>query len=200
MTTDLLYFGNPMCSWCWGFSPIIQSMHQEFGRDIKINLGLGSLRQDERPMTPQQKQTIRNHWQHVVERSGQPFDFTFFDRDDFCYDDRLPSTMIAAVRQSDPDRALDLFHRLQGAFYRDNRDITSSEVMSTILAECDLDGDAIGLLSQSIDIATEFHETARLGVSGYPTLLALSEGKAELITLGYSDWTDVRSRLISLIE
>jgi putative protein-disulfide isomerase len=27
------------------------------------------------------KRTTREHWEHVREESGQPFDFTFFERD-----------------------------------------------------------------------------------------------------------------------
>ena len=37
------------------------------------------------------KASIREHWEHVRDASGQPFDFAFFDRPRFVYDTEPPS-------------------------------------------------------------------------------------------------------------
>lgn len=200
MSLDLLYFGNPMCSWCWGFAPVLTSLRNECQDQIRINLGLGSLRQDTNPMSAQQKDYVRNHWEHVTAKSGQPFDFSFFERDDFCYDDRSPAAAVAALRTLNADQALDLFHAFQAAFYRDNRDITDPAVRTSLLEGLGIDAPSILAAAQSYDIAAEYEHTARLGVSGYPTLLAVAEGKAELLSLGYSDWPTVRARLMPLLD
>ncbi len=34
----MLYFADPMCSWCWGFSPVIDRVESEFGDRFDLNL------------------------------------------------------------------------------------------------------------------------------------------------------------------
>lgn len=75
----LIYFADPMCSWCWGFSPVIDSVADEFGSSLPIRLVLGGLRPGTtEPLTQNSKRDIRQHWEHVKEASGQAFDFGFF--------------------------------------------------------------------------------------------------------------------------
>ena len=83
----LIYFADPMCSWCWGFSPVIEAVRERFGPSLPIRLMLGGLRPGTtEPMTEGSKREICEHWEHVHEASGQPFDWSFFDREGFIYD------------------------------------------------------------------------------------------------------------------
>ena len=40
----LVYFADPMCSWCWGFSPVIEAISEQFGTSLPIRLIMGGLR------------------------------------------------------------------------------------------------------------------------------------------------------------
>ena len=83
----LIYIADPMCSWCWGFAPTIESISQRFGESLPIRLMMGGLRPGTtKPLDQAGRRTIREHWEHVREASGQPFDFRFFEREDFVYD------------------------------------------------------------------------------------------------------------------
>jgi len=45
MNTPILwYFADPMCSWCWGFSPVIETLRDEYRERMKTALVLGGLR------------------------------------------------------------------------------------------------------------------------------------------------------------
>ena len=37
---NLIYFADPMCSWCYGFSPVVAQIRREFGRGLPIRLAL----------------------------------------------------------------------------------------------------------------------------------------------------------------
>ena len=43
-TPRLIYFADPMCSWCYGFSPVIAQIRQTFGRALPIEVVMGGLR------------------------------------------------------------------------------------------------------------------------------------------------------------
>ena len=76
----LIYFSDPMCSWCYGFSPVIADIRRTFGRALPIRLVMGGLRPGtETPMTDAAKAEVRTHWAHVQEASGLPFDGAALD-------------------------------------------------------------------------------------------------------------------------
>ncbi|MGH6816491.1 MAG: hypothetical protein ACREC6_12385, partial [Hyphomicrobiaceae bacterium] len=59
----LLYFADPMCSWCYGFSPVIAALAERFAGRLPIRAVMGGLRAgNTRPMRPQDKEAIRGAW------------------------------------------------------------------------------------------------------------------------------------------
>jgi putative protein-disulfide isomerase len=47
MHTRLLYVMDPMCSWCWGFAPVLESLaEQAAAAGVGLQLVLGGLRRD----------------------------------------------------------------------------------------------------------------------------------------------------------
>ena len=37
-TPHLIYFSDPMCSWCYGFSPVMEEIRREFGPALPIRV------------------------------------------------------------------------------------------------------------------------------------------------------------------
>ena len=37
----LVYFADPMCSWCWGFEPVISGLVDHFGERLPVTLIIG---------------------------------------------------------------------------------------------------------------------------------------------------------------
>ncbi len=187
MTVRLLYFANPMCSWCWGFQPVIHGL-VEMGYPITVALGtLGAERS--RPMTAADKAKVREHWQHVLERTGQRFDFRFFDRAGFVYDTGPPSCALAVVRGRVPGLAVAFLGRLQERFYALGQDITDASVLRDAAGEFGIEPEIFNAAFMdpaiAAEVAAEWQQTAQLGVTGYPTLLALQEGKPQVVTIGW---------------
>jgi putative protein-disulfide isomerase len=93
------------------------------------------------------------------------------------------------VRAADPPRTLAYLGAVQTAFYRDNRDVTRSEILAEIAREQDLDAaivEAALLDPETADaLADENAEVGRLGITGYPTVLALTRPKPKVVALGF---------------
>ncbi len=117
MPVELLYFANPMCSWCWGFAPVIRHIVHEHREEVRLTVALGALGHGQGPMRPQDKAAVREHWEHVHALTGQPFDFGFFDREGFVYDTEPPCRAVAVVRAQRPALALPYLEALHRAFY-----------------------------------------------------------------------------------
>jgi putative protein-disulfide isomerase len=172
-------------------------------RGYPITVALGSLGADRvRPMRDVDKAKVREHWQHVIERTGQPLDFGFFEREGFIYDTEPPSRAIAVVRSRYPGLALPFLGRLQERFYALGQDITDPIVLREAAGEFGIAADRFDTAfrepSTAAEIAAEWQQTAQLGVTGYPTLLALQPGRPEVVTIGWRPLDEVLANLDSL--
>lgn len=189
----LIYFSDPMCSWCYGFAPVIGKIREAFGERLPIRLVMGGLRPGTtEPMSEEAKRSIREHWTHVHEASGQPFDGAVLDREGFIYDTDPAARAVVLLRRNHPNLALDYLARLQSAFYAENRDVTSAEVLADIAA--DMGVNRQGFLAQldTVDARQEtwrdYAVSQRAGVTGFPTLVAgpNEEGVFGVVTRGYA--------------
>lgn len=173
----LVYFADPMCSWCWGFAPVIEAVTERFGAALPIRLVLGGLRPGTtQPMDAASRASVRSHWEHVHEASGQLFDFAFFERDRFVYDTEPACRAIVVMRRHGIVDALAALRRIHTAFYAESRDVTDPDILTQIAAE--LGFDAVQFrVDFNADAAVQetradFALTQGAGIRGFPTLIA----------------------------
>jgi putative protein-disulfide isomerase len=192
-----VYFADPMCSWCYGFSPVITALAERFADRMGLRLVMGGLRAgNSEPMREEDKAYIRSAWTRVNAATGQPFDHAFFDRETFVYDTEPACRAVVAARTLDPDGALSFMSRVSRAFYAENRDTTSDAVIADIAREAGLDAEAFAQAFAAPATRNEtFHDflTAQeLGIRGFPTLIAGSDEKGyALVTNGYRPLEDL---------
>lgn len=170
--------------------PVMHSIVSRLGDRVPATLRLGGLRTSvSEPMDDGFKATARKHWEHVQAITGQPFNYAFFDRDEFIYDTEQPCRAVVAVRAEQPDQAVLFLDRLHAAFYRDNRDITSPDVLCDLaeISGFDRAGFAALLSSDAVKEATlrDFALTRGLGLRGFPSLVGQRGERMSLIFTGY---------------
>ena len=199
----LVYFADPMCSWCWGFSPVMQQISQRFGDTLPIRLVLGGLRPwTKEPMDPSDRADVRSHWEHVHQASGQPFDFGFFERERFVYDTEPASRAIVVLRRRGMPMALAALQRIQRAFYADNQDVTQVDTLAALAAELGVDEAGFREEFASDDAReqtrADFALAQASGIRGFPTLIA-GDGADKpyaLITHGFQP----ADRIMAIVE
>jgi putative protein-disulfide isomerase len=189
----LVYFADPMCSWCWGFSPVITAVRARYGEGLPIRLVLGGLRPGTtRPMTAAARAELAHHWDQVREASGQAFDDdAFARREGFVYDTDPASRAVVAARTQDPELALPYLAAAQSAFYAKGRDITQTEVLAELADDLDLNRDRFiaDLATDAIKQETwgDYGLSQSAGVRGFPTLIAGKnpDGTYAMVTRGF---------------
>lgn len=189
----LIYFADPMCSWCYGFSPVIAEIRRAFGRALPVRTIMGGLRPGtEEAMTDPAKREVLGHWMHVAEATGLPFDQTALDREGFRYDTDPGARAVVVVRRESEELAVQYLTRAQQAFYAEGRDVTSGDVLADLAVELGLDRD--GFLEQwaSEDAKQEtwrdYAVSQRAGVTAFPTLVGgpNEAGVYGVVTRGYA--------------
>ena len=139
-----VYFADPMCSWCYGFSPVITTLAERFEGRLDLQVVMGGLRAgNTAPMRTEDKTYIREAWTQVGAASGQPFDFSFFDREAFVYDTEPACRAVVTARRLLPRLALPFMGRISQAFYAENRDMTSTEEIAAVAEEAGFERAAV---------------------------------------------------------
>ena len=202
---ELIYFTDPMCSWCYGFAPVIASIADEYADRAPMRLVMGGLRPYQtEPLGAPERQMIRKHWVEVEKRSGQPFDFGFFDRRSFVYDTEPACRAVVIARETTPGSERKLLNAIQHAFYAENQDVTDPEVLARLAGGLghnrlefrnSLDDEAMKTRTR-----VDFLVSQKSGVRGFPTLIAGRKATGyHLVSGGYADLESIAVRLDQLM-
>ena len=191
MSARLLYVMDPMCSWCWGFAPIVEALvEQAQAAGVDLHLVVGGLRTGSgAALEPATRRYILEHWQAVTDATGQPFTIEGALPDGFVYDCEPASRAIVAARSLAPDCAWRLLKLIQQAFYVQGRDVTQASVLAELAQTAGLPriefAAAFDSAEQHTATAADFTWVQDLGIAGFPTLLAERDGQLALLTNGY---------------
>lgn len=193
---ELIYIADPMCSWCWGFSPVIRQLTALAEGRAGFRIVMGGLRSDSQPMSEERRRAIAGHWVKVEAVTGQPFKYGLLESATFVYDTEPACRAVVTVRSIEGDlAALKMFDRLQSAFYADNVDITEAENAAAIAAAAGVDSIEFSRLFASPELAvrtrTDFVRSRDMGISGFPSVIVRENGRAALLTRGYQPFADI---------
>lgn len=196
----LWYFADPMCSWCWGFSPVIESVRDDYRERMKTALVLGGLRPGTTaPMTAAGREEILHHWHQVHDRTGQGFRFENALQEGFIYDTEPASRAVVAIGGLDPTLIFPIFKAIQSAFYAGGRDVTRPDVLAGLAAALGVDARAFLHAFDSDDARTRtrahFRQARQAGVRGFPALILQQGTQLHPISNGCQPLETVRAAI-----
>ena len=114
--TTIIYIGDPMCSWCYGFAPEITKVKEQY-KQLDFKLILGGLRPGGTEKIQGMDMFLRHHWKEVNKKSGQPFSYEILKQKDFVYDTEPACRAVVVARELKPGIELDFFRAIQTQNY-----------------------------------------------------------------------------------
>ena len=186
----LIYVVDPMCSWCWGFSPVFEAIANKYSERATLQILMGGLRPGNAERFDEQRRGyILSHWQAVHTRTGQPFNFEFQMAPSFTYNTEPASRAMIVVRDLWPHHEFGMLKKIQEAFYVQNADVTRQRVLGDLAGDLGLDRDKFLTQFQDSQVKQavweDFEEARGLGVNGFPTLLGRKGDTVLTFTHGY---------------
>jgi putative protein-disulfide isomerase len=193
MTHTLIYVADPMCSWCWGFSPVLEEISRRYHDRVSLQLMMGGLRPGNTERFDESRRAyILQHWHAVHKRTGQPFNFEFQMGSGFTYDTGPASLATAVTRSLAPGKEWAFLKNVQEAFYVQNADVTRAEVLENLAVKLGMDASQFRQTFQDPQTKSvvweEFDQARQLGVSGFPTLLGRHGQSVSTLMHGYQDF------------
>lgn len=201
----LWYFADPMCSWCWGFSPVIAKVKNNYADQINIAMVMGGLRVDETErLSSSSRNDILHHWHQVNKLTGQTFVFENAIPEGFVYNTEPACRAVIVAAKIDATKMFGYFTAIQTAFYLQNLDVTQTSTLLQLAADCGLNADAFNRLFQDeIQQQTtqkNFQFARKAGVQGFPTLILSMHENLHIICRGYQDYEQISFSLDTLLS
>jgi len=188
----LYYIADPMCSWCWGFAPVVDTVRRHLDEGINWRPVMGGLARDsDEPMPEETKSYVKEAWHQVNVRTGAEFNWDFWEN---CQPYRSTYPACRAVIAAG-DRGPEMFDRIQQAYYLEAMNPSEIDVLCTLAVELDLDEKKFRADMASTEVEAElqagFNTRRRIGAYSFPSLVLEADGKVQFLCEGYSSAQEV---------
>ena len=205
MQARLIYVMDPMCSWCWGFAPVLAALaEQAQAVGVPMDLVVGGLRQEQAALEPAGRVRILAHWQAVNASTGQLFNFNDGLPEGLVYHTEPACRALVTARQLDATKVWPLLELIQQAFYCEGRDVTRASVLRELAEAAGLPrgecAEAFDSPQAQAATQADYNWVQGLGIAGFPTLLAERNGQLALLTNGYQPLEQLQPLLARWLE
>lgn len=195
----LIYIGDPMCSWCYGFSPELDKVIKAFP-ETSFEIVMGGLRPGGTEKMKDLRDFLNEHWTEVHRASGQRFNFAILKKSDITYDTEPACRAVILAGKINPPIKYEYFKAVQESFYIHNNLPNDDDTYVQIAARLGLDPELFHQRfrkSQAkMDAYSDFDLAASLGVHSFPALIAKIDGKLYIVSNGYQK----AERIIKLLQ
>ncbi|GLP69660.1 DsbA family protein [Streptomyces sp. TUS-ST3] len=200
----LVYVFDAYCGWSHGFSASLREVvarHPE----LAVEVVSGGLFTGGRRVPIREFGHVQGANAQIAEqtgaRFGEPYRELIADGS-FVMDSEAAARGVAALRRMAPERAAELATDLQTAFYVDGLSLSDPATYRKIAAAAGLDAEAVVTAFEApesrAEAAADFRRSAEVGVTGFPTLLAVDGERVVPLAHGRATADEIDRRLASL--
>ena len=194
MIKDTIYYVyDPLCSWCYGFSPVIKKIKNAYKDQFDFKVISGGMQSGERK---QPVSAIRDYlkaaYKNVTEKTGVEFGekfMTVLEEGSRMLDSIPPSIALSIVKDLKPEEALNFAASIQEAIYYDGFNWNSVKEYLPYLKQYDIDPEDFKRKFEDPiykeKTLEDFKLAANFGVTGFPSVILKKEDKYYLIAQGF---------------
>jgi putative protein-disulfide isomerase len=194
MIKDTIYYVyDPLCSWCYGFSPVIKKIKNAYKDQFDFKVISGGMQSGERK---QPVSAIRDYlkaaYKNVTEKTGVEFGekfMTVLEEGSRMLDSIPPSIALSIVKDLKPEEALNFAASIQEAIYYDGFNWNSVKAYLPYLKQYDIDPEDFKRKFEDPiykeKTLEDFKLAANFGVTGFPSVILKKEDKYYLIAQGF---------------
>jgi putative protein-disulfide isomerase len=195
----IIYCYDAYCGWCYGFSPVIKKVAEQFADKLSFEVLSGGMIISHQPRSVSTMAGyIQKAYKVVEDRTGIKFGADFLwhinnpDKSDWFPDSEKSAIALCIFKEYWPEKQVAFAADLQYALNYEGRDLCDDEAYRHLLEKYNIPAAAFytKLRDESYKEKAhyEFALCRQLQVTGFPTvLMQISESKFWLLARGYTD-------------
>ena len=192
---EIRYFFDPLCGWCYGFSPVLMRLYEEFGERADFVAHPGGMIVGERvgPVGGMAAY-IQKVLPDLEARTGVEFGEAYkkqLAEGTKVQDSTPPSVGLTALARLDgnPGRTVPFAHALLLANFRDGLDLSDAATLAALAAPFMVDELAFRQLLADEPTLEQtqqgFAAASQIGITGFPTLVYRLGSQGAVLARGY---------------
>ena len=203
MKPILYYLYDPMCSWCWGFKPVWDTVKARLQGEVDIVYVVGGLAPEtEEPMDAEMRTYLQQAWRKITDITGVEFNHDFWRLNTPKRSTYPACKAVLVARQSGLEQQM--FMAIQQLYYQQAGNPSEYENLYRLAEELGLERqqfieqihseEIAALLQQEIILAEQ------LGARGFPSLVLLKDKTAHFIEHSYTDVEENLNKIRALLK
>lgn len=137
---NILYFSDPLCSYCWGSELILRTIKEEFGDDIAIEYRMGGLMPDWSMFDGKEEgpALVANHWIEASHHIGFQIEGDVW-REDPPTSSYPPSIAFRAAMLQGEEKGYRFYNIMREGFFHKKVNVAKRENLIKAAADASLD-------------------------------------------------------------
>ncbi len=208
----ILYCYDAYCGWCYGFSPVIKKIAEDYKTVMPLEVFSGGMVLPEKPTHIKATAAyIEGAYKNVEELTGIKFGEDYLwhiknpEESDWYPNSEKPAIAMCIFKEYYPDRVAEFAADLQFALFEEGRDLTDNEAYRHLLEKYSIQAEVFyeKLATEAYKEMAyyEFALVKQLQVSGFPCVFVQTdETKFHLVARGYTDYETLKSRIENVLK
>jgi len=208
MANEIIYFFDPICGWCYGFSSHFSAFYDAHKDDYALKVITGGMVRNEQVVPIRDKADyLREAYIKVEEMSGAKFGQAFLERleeGSTNYGSDVASLVFHALSIDNPVSRAELAKEIQQAIYIDGVDPMDINSYVTIAGKYDITPSELERRVASEDVQlmyeSDLYTTQQFGVAGFPFAIVQLDGEYYQLARGFRSHEELEIILEKAIE
>ncbi|HEY0030615.1 MAG TPA: DsbA family protein [Bacteroidia bacterium] len=208
MQPQLIYIYDPLCGWCYGFSPVIQKIRNQYKDKMDFEIISGGMIVGERvgPVGAFADYILKA-LPRLEELTGVTFGEPYLSqlRDKSLFLSSLkPCIALEVFKSFNEKEAIVFASSMQKAHYIDGKSLEEESVYVDLIKPYNIDSaEYLKRLNSDefrIETVNQFKMIQEWGITGFPAVIMVHKGTYYLIAKGYLPYEDLKATIESILK
>ena len=194
MEKEIIYVGDPLCGWCYGFTDVFEKVISKYSDTAKISIVMGGLKvEDSIFINKKVKKLISKNWVTVMDKTGQTFAVDSINNlPEGEYNSEPPCRAVVTMRELKPEVAYSFYKDLHMAMYRHTKNNTDPKLFSNLARHYGVTIDEFTQSYNSEEMKArtqlDFEYSKKSGVLGFPAFVLKDDEGLFVLNQGYKSY------------